>query len=213
MNEYCEIRGYQYTEEGTKLLVVVPQKEISEYLKRFSANGIVKAELRLDDGRRILAEQRKKAYATIRDISLYTGHMPEELKEWLKYSWMAETGEDYFSLSDCSVTMARLFISYLIEFCFQWDVPLQESGLNRNDDIGRYLWLCLKYRKCCICGKPAEIHHWDAIGMGRDRKKVDDSKHRKIALCREHHTEAHAIGRDTFGDKNHVYGILFTEGE
>lgn len=68
---------------------------------------------------------------------------------------------------------------------------------------------------CEITGyqKPAEIHHWDAIGMGRDRKKVDDSKHRKIALCREHHTEAHAIGRDTFGDKHHVYGILFTEGE
>ncbi|WP_129596076.1 putative HNHc nuclease [Anaerophilus nitritogenes] len=211
MNEYAEIIGYRELEKGTRLAVVIPEKHLGEYIKRFAQNGKVKSEIRLDDGRTITAEQRKKAYATIRDMATYTGYMPEEMKEIMKYSYIANTGSDYFSLSNCSVTTARLFINYIIEFCFQWNIPLLDHGLNRTDDIGKYLWLCLKYKKCAICGKEAETHHWDAIGMGNDRKRIDDSSYRKIALCRVHHTEAHTIGRDTFAEKYHVYGITYTD--
>ncbi|MHB8171232.1 MAG: putative HNHc nuclease [Thermincolia bacterium] len=49
----------------------------------------------------------------------------------------------------------------------------------------------------------------DVIGMGRDRREYDDSKHEKIALCREHHTEAHTIGWKTFAGKYHVIGLVF----
>ncbi|SNR95758.1 Putative HNHc nuclease [Anaerovirgula multivorans] len=122
-----------------------------------------------------------------------------------------ESGEEHFSLADCSMTTARHYISYLIEFCFQWDISFMGKGLDRTDDIDRYLWACIKFKKCSLCGKPADIHHWDAIGMGNDRKTLDDSLHRKIALCREHHTEVHTIGRDSFGAKHKVYGIIFTE--
>lgn len=211
MHEYAEIDGYKHTNKGTELHVIIPKKSIGEFLKKISQNGIVKAELRLDDGRTISAEQRKKAYATIGDIALYTGYAPEELKEIMKYYFMSETGDDYFSLSNCSMTTARLFINYLIEFCFLWGIPLQESGLNRTDDINAYLYMCLKHKKCCICGKDAEIHHWNTIGMGHDRRTYDDSKHEKIALCREHHTECHNIGRDAFAKKYKVYGIIFNE--
>lgn len=211
MHEYAEIRAYRHSDKGTELRVIIPKKELGDYLKRFSKNGMVQAELRLEDGRTISPDQRKKCYATIRDISNYTGHMPEELKELLKYNYMIESGEDYFSLSDCSMTTARLFINYLIEFCFIWDIPIADSGLDRTDDIGKYLWLCLKYRKCCLCGKKADLHHEDAIGMGRDRKTVDDSKLKKIALCRIHHAEAETIGKDSFMKKHHVYGIIYNE--
>ena len=47
--------------------------------------------------------------------------------------------------------------------------------------------------------------------MGRDRKKVDDSDLRKMQLCRKHHVEIEAIGRDTFEIKHHVYGVLYEE--
>ncbi|MFT9498040.1 putative HNHc nuclease [Anaerosolibacter sp.] len=211
MNEYAEIIGYKELEQGTKLAVIIPEKALGEYLKRFATNGIVKAELRLDDGRTITAEQRKKAYATIKDIAFYTGYLPEEMKEIMKYNYIIETGEDYFSLSNCSMSTARLYINFLIEFAFKWDIPLLDHGLNRTDDIGKYLWQCLKFKKCAICGKDGECHHVDAIGMGRDRTKVDDSNHEKISLCRIHHSEAHTIGWDTFADKYHVYGIVFTE--
>lgn len=211
MHEYAEIMAYKETEKGTTLIVNIPGKELGEYIKRFSVAGIVKSELRLDDGRTISAEQRAKIYATIRDISNYTGHMPEELKELMKYNYMIESGEDYFSLSNCSMTTARLFINYLIEFCFIWDIPIQDSLLDRTDDIGKALWLCLKHKKCILCGKKADVHHVQAIGMGMDRKTYDDSKHEKIALCREHHQRAHQIGWETFSKDNHVYGIVYED--
>ena len=211
MQEYAEIVGYRHSNKGTELRVIIPDKELGDYIKRFNVKGIVPAELRLFDGRSISADQRKKIYATIGDIANYTGYIPEELKELLKYNYMAESGEDYFSFSNCSVTVARLFINFLIEFAFYWDIPLMDTGLNRTDDISKYLWLCIKFRKCCICGKPGEIHHVDTIGIGRDRTKVDDSNYKKIALCRIHHTEAHVIGKDSFENKYHVYGVTYKE--
>lgn len=213
MHEFAEIYGYKHTIKGTELHVVIPKKSIGDYLKRFGKNGKVQAELRLDDGRTISVDQRKKTYATIRDIADYTGHAPEELKELLKYYYMAETGENYFSLSDCTMTTARMYINYLLEFAFRWDIPLAESGLDRTDDINAYLYMCIKYRKCCLCGGEADIHHVQAIGMGRDRKDYDDSKHEKVALCRRHHSEAHQSGWQTFKDKNHIYGIIYQEDD
>ena len=62
-----------------------------------------------------------------------------------------------------------------------------------------------------MCGRPGEIHHVDAIGMGRDRRRVDDRRMRKICLRREHHTEAHKIGQPAFMDKYHVHGIYYEE--
>jgi len=62
----------------------------------------------------------------------------------------------------------------------------------------------VKFKKCIICGKHADIHHLDAIGMGNNRKGYDDSNSRKIGLCREHHSEAHAIGVLKFQQKYHL---------
>jgi putative HNHc nuclease len=208
---HSKILGIKEDDKGTHLKILIPGEQVQDKILKVRSGKIINSEIRIDDNRTITAEQRKKVYATIRDIANYTGHMPEELKELMKYNYMIESGENYFSLSDCSITTARLFINYLIEFCFQWDISILDSGLDRTDDIGKYLWLCIKYHKCCICGGKAEIHHWDAVGMGRDRTSIDDSGHRKIALCREHHTEAHKIGRHTFGEKHHVYGIIFKD--
>lgn len=69
----------------------------------------------------------------------------------------------------------------------------------------------MKLKKCAICGREGEIHHVDTIGMGNDRRKVDDSDYRKICLCRQHHTEAHNIGMTEFESKYKVYGIKFEE--
>ena len=192
------------TEKGTDLILHIPEK-VAYY---FTDKRCRSAQILLDDGRRITAEQRKKAYATMNDIASYTGYLPEEQKEWLKYLHIIRTGSDYFSLSDCSVDTAREFINTILDYALEEGIPLSDLGINRTDDIGKYLYFCIKHKKCAVCGKPGEIHHVDAIGMGRDRRKVDDSESRKICLCRTHHTIAHTKGMDRFEQMYHVYGII-----
>lgn len=165
--------------------------------------------LQLIDGRTLSPEQRKKIYATLRDISQYTGYTPEEAKEVMKYVYITKTGCDYFSLSDCSMSAARDFINTLIDFCLEHGVIASERLSGRTDDIDTYLYQCIKHRKCAICGRAGEIHHWDAIGMGHDRRHYDDTENRKICLCRMHHTIAHQKGVIDFEQDYHVYGIVY----
>ncbi|MGJ0848280.1 putative HNHc nuclease [Tissierella praeacuta] len=211
MQYFSQITGIRETEKGTDLILHIPKELVRTKIMKYRNNNIINAEIRIDDNRTITVEQRKKIFATIKDISLYTGDHPEELRVWLLYDYCISTGEIPFSLSDCSISQAREFINFIIDFILKENIPISDMALNRTDDIDRYLWGCIKYKKCAICGRKGETHHWDAIGMGNDRTSIDDSNLRKIQLCREHHTEAHAIGRDTFGSKYHVYGIIYKE--
>lgn len=199
---------YKESEKGTELLITIPGKRIGEIL---TEKRIKNAELRFDDGRTISIEQRKMAYATIRDIADYTGYLPEEQKEWMKYQYMIKTGNDYISLSDCSMDEAREFINVILEYAIENGVQLSEKAILRTDDIGKYLYFCIKHKKCAICGRDGEIHHEDAIGMGNNRKTIDDSNHKKICLCRDHHTIAHQQGVERFQNNYKVYGIVVKE--
>ena len=208
MYALADIEGIKQNSSGTDLLIRIPDMQIQEYIMD---KRIRQAEIRLDDGRTISSAQRKKAYATIRDISDYTGYPPESQKEWLKYLHIIRTGCDDFSLSDCSMDTAREFINTMIDYVIEQGIPLSERGIERTDDIGKYLYYCLKHKKCAVCGRDGEIHHVDAIGMGNDRRRVDDSDHRKICLCREHHTIAHHRGMEAFQKMYKVYGITFID--
>ena len=205
MYEHVRLESVKEDPSGTSIIIKIPGKRLQEPIVR---KRIKDAELRLDDGRTITAEQRKKAYATIRDISDYTGYLPEEQKEWLKYLHIARTGCEYFSLSDCSIDTARGFINTILEFALENGIPLSGLAVERTDDIGKYLYFCIKHKKCCVCGKDGEIHHVDAIGMGNDRRYIDDSGYRKMCLCRTHHTIAHQRGMEAFTTMYKVYGIV-----
>ena len=210
MHVIAELNQYRESDKGTDLIITIPCLQIGEML---SKKHIKKAEIRFDDGRHISAEQRKKVYATIRDIADYTGYLPEEQKEWLKYLHIINTGGDYFSLSDCSMDTAREFINTILEYAIENGVPLSDEAINRTDDIGRYLYFCIMHKKCAICGRPGEIHHEDAIGMGNNRRTLDDSNHKKICLCRLHHTQTHQLGVERFREMYKVYGIIVKESD
>lgn len=208
MHETARITGYKPVQEGTYLQIFIPGKNLMEPIE---AKHMRDCTVWLDDGRHISAEQRKKVYATINDIAAYTGEVSEIMKGWLKYLHIYRTGSKYFSLSDCSMDTAREFINTILDYALEMGIPLMDFALNRTDDIDHYLYACLKLKKCAICGRPGEIHHVDAIGMGNDRRTLDDSQHRKICLCRTHHTEAHTTGVDSFTNKYKVYGIKYAE--
>lgn len=208
MYQHAVLEKYRIDQDGTSLQIKIPGVDLGQYITEKKARY---AEIRIDDGRSITSLQRRKAYATIRDISSWTGYLPEEQKEWLKYLYIERTGNPYFSLSDCSMDTAREFINTILDYALEEGIPLSERGIERTDDIGRYLYSCIKNKRCAVCGRPGEIHHVDAIGAGRDRRHVDDSGYRKICLCREHHTAAHQRGMKAFEQMYHVYGIVVQE--
>lgn len=186
--------------EGEEKAAMIKKKEISHI------------GLWLDDGRHISALQRKKIYASIRDFSIFTGYTPEEAKQVLKFLYVERTGRGYFSLSDCSMDTAREFINVIMDICLENGIILTDSLYDRADDLEYMLRSCLRNRRCSICGRKGEVHHWDAIGMGNDRKHYDDSANRKICLCRKHHTMAHSYGRERFMQVYHVSGVYYVDG-
>ena len=199
---------YKEDSRGAWLKCHIPNESIDE---RFIAN-VMHGEMRIDDGRRISSDQRKKIYALIKDIADHTGHHPEYLKEHMKYEFMMKEDREYFSLSSVDMTTARYFIENILEFCFEWDIALNANTVDMAREINNYLYLCLRHRKCAVCGKKnAHIHHVDAVGSGRNRNEVDHTKLRLIALCAEHHQETHTIGWQTFNAKYKVDGIRLNE--
>lgn len=187
-----------------KVLILAPDESVIRELKQ---KEIETVEVRLNDGRTISNEQRRKIFALIRDIALWNGDDPESLRQLLTLDFVMKNNlSEIFSLSNVDMTTAKEFISYLIDFCFMWEVPTKDTLLNRTDDIGRYLYMCLEHRKCAICNAHAEVHHVDRIGMGRDREKIVHVGLNAIALCREHHDMAHVDEKGLF-EQYFVYGI------
>lgn len=188
-------------------LLLVPEEPIGRELEQ---KQIERVELRLDDGRTISNDQRRKIFAVIRDISLWSGHEPEYLRGFLTWDFCQRTWTDPFSLSTVDMSTAKEFLNYLIDFCFEFSIPTRDTLLNQTDDIGKYLYLCLEHRKCAICNAKAQVHHVDRIGMGRDREEIVHVGLRAIALCEKHHDEVHHGEKELF-EKHHIYGIKLDE--
>ena len=75
--------------------------------------------------------------------------------------------------------------------------------------VKTYVYACLVSKKCCICGKPCDLHHVDHVGAGRDREEIIHEGMEVLPLCREHHSEVHVIGWLTFQKKHHLTrGVL-----
>lgn len=144
MYEYAGITGYKPDRDGTHLKIFIPDRHLEEAIVK---KRIKDCMIWLDDGRHISAEQRKKAYATIRDIADFTGYAPEEMKERLKLEHIIRTGCKEFSLSDCTMDTAREFINTMLDLALEMGIPLMDFGSNRTDDIDHYLWACLKNRR------------------------------------------------------------------
>lgn len=195
-----KITGY----DGERIQITAPFSDTNLMIKQKMSD----CEIRLDDGRTISIDQRRKIYAIFRDISEHTGHTPENVKELMKFDFIAETGADWFSLSDVDMSTARAFLTHLVEFCLTWDIPTKDSLLEAAPDVVRFVYACLIHHKCCISGLPAELHHVDAVGMGRDRTEIIHVGMRVLPLSRKYHREAHEIGREAFLKKYKLVPVV-----
>ena len=173
-------------------------------MKRQYNNGLVQ----MVDSRPLSDKQRRACYALIGEVSEYTGMGTDTAKEWLKIKYLTEdlfdTADRIFSLSNAPMSLVCGFQRFLINFILDWDIPTKFPLLEMVDDVGSYIYSCLIHKKCCICGRPADLHHAKAIGRGANRKEMIHEGLEVLPLCREHHTEMHQIGKWEFRDRYHI---------
>ncbi len=194
---------FEHRGEGTYFSCYVPTRlNLNEF------GNLASGDLLINDCRMISRAQQKKIYAMLGDIADYTGHHVEFLKSYMKSEYIAMYGGEWFSLGYVDMTTARKFIEFILHICCEWDVPLSDKTVVLAKEVNNYLYLCLRYRRCAVCGRYADIHHHEnLVGMGMDRAKHNHEDSRYIALCRTHHTECHTIGHKTFENKYKLAAI------
>ncbi|EKO8622919.1 hypothetical protein Q9917_001849 [Staphylococcus pseudintermedius] len=186
--------------------VVIRNVELSNKDLLILDNGLdVEVEVKPIDPYAITDKQRRKIFALCNDIEEYTG----QPREYMRYMFMDYVsfveGYERLSLSNCSKTQAKQVIEVILDWVFYNDVPLnyKTSDLLKNDKA--FLYWATVSRNCVICGKPhAGLAHYQAVGRGRNRRKIEHIGNKVLALCSHHHREQHNIGIDSFNDKYHL---------
>lgn len=177
---------------------------------RWDRREYKEVEIQLIDSRPLSDRQRRSCYAMIREIADWSGFIPAEAKEALKLDFwcgeLMEMADTMFSLSDAPMSIVAAFQSWLARFIVSNDIPTKKPMLDYIDDVADYVYACLVNKKCPICGAKADLHHLEAVGMGRDRDEIIHDGMEVLPLCREHHSEIHSTGRDTFMKKYHLNG-------
>jgi GTPase Era involved in 16S rRNA processing len=212
----AEIRNIQSMKEGTKIMLYLDDRDnqLEEVIQlhRLKNEPVlfgIKQDVEKSEAlaELISGEQRKKAFALIKDIGNDLGYTLEEAKEYMKKAYCEDTENENFSLSDTTKENATNFIKYMLEFAFQNGVNLKEKPQDYLNDIRFLVEQSIKNRKCIICGaEGADIHHLNGstAGASGGRKNMDNDKSNRVGLCRVHHSEYHAIGHDTFCEKYHL---------
>lgn len=145
------------------------------------------------------------------DISAEIGFTSEEMYRLLSLRFSEKNGlDDNFRLSMGNVSDTNDFITYIIEFCFEHDIPFSDKTWEEIPSEFNKQWWCMKKRECVLCGEHADYAHVETVGMGNDRSKIDHSKYHFMALCRKHHTEQHQMGIESFVRKYHIKPISLT---
>lgn len=200
-----------YDERRGAIIICAPYQNH----ERLTLRQYQEVEIGLADGRRITPEQRKKAYALMAEIAEWCGDLPEYIKRLMKMEFVVNRLEglqkQIFSLADCDMTTAREYITFLIDFVLEHEVPVKLPLMTLCDDVEKYIYSCLMHKRCAVCGGKAELHHVDAVGMGRDRKEIYQIGMRVLPLCREHHTEAHTKGIRWVEDVQHLVPLPLTK--
>lgn len=167
------------------------------------------------DARMRTPEQIRKAWALMGEIAEYQGETKDDVYAEQKTAFSVKHLDilqgELFRLSSATVSAARAFITMLVEIIIEYGIPTKEPLYGLCDDIHRYVYACLMNKKCAVCGRKTELHHYDHVGMGRNRREIDHIGMRAYPLCREHHDEIHRIGEKSFDARYHLEPIAIDE--
>lgn len=200
-----KIQNYIIQDDGTTT-VVIEGVELGNKETLLLDNGMdLEVDVIVNDPYTITDKQRRKVFALVNDIEAHTGQPRDWLREMFQdYVTFLNGYDKRISLSDCTRKQAGELIDVIIEWIFENDIPLRfkTSDLIKNDR--KFLYMATINRKCVICGKHAELAHYQAVGRGRNRRKIEHFGNKVLALCSNHHREQHTIGMDSFNSKYHL---------
>ena len=197
----------RYKQSNGRYSVVVENVDLTDDALLLLDNGYpLDVNIEIQDGKKITVKQRKKIFALVNDIEGHTG----QPRDWLRlmfqdYVSLLKGYSKRLSLSDCTRKQAGELIDVILEWIFVNDIPLnyKTSDLMKQDQT--FLYLATVHRKCVICGKSnAELAHYHAVGRGHNRRKIDHTDNRVLALCHKHHKIQHDMGMDSFNAKYHL---------
>lgn len=192
-------------------LIFKPVEPLNHELTKRLLNGNELVGVEISDNRKATYDQLKKCFAMFNDISAEIGFTSEEMYRLLSLRFSEKNGlDDNFRLSMGNVSDTNDFITYIIEFCFEHDIPFSDKTWEEIPSEFNKQWWCMKKRECVLCGEHADYAHVETVGMGNDRSKIDHSKYHFMALCRKHHIEQHQMGIESFIRKYHIKPISLT---
>ncbi|WKU13008.1 putative HNHc nuclease [Staphylococcus devriesei] len=200
------IKNYITQDDGTTT-VVIEGVELDDKTSLLLDNGFeVEVDVQVVDPFRITDKQRRKIFALVKDIEAHTGQPMDYMRHmFIEYVRTYYGYDKRISLSDCTRTQASQIIEVTLDWIFYNDIPLayKTSDLLKQDKS--FLYWSTVNRNCVICGKPhSDLAHRYAVGKGRNRNKINHVGNQVLALCRNHHTEQHQIGMETFNNKYHL---------
>lgn len=205
-----EVWGRIISIHNNIVTLAVENADELRHIPRMTDDPRPEAVLQVPDGRNISHVQRQKIYAIFGDMAKYSGSTKEAVKEDMKQRFCDDMGLEKLSFSSVDVTTATQFVTYLLEYCFEMDIPLKYGGMAVFEDDKAYQYICLKNRKCVLCQSPAEVHHLDRVGS-KMRHLVDHRELRLVALCHEHHQLAQKMSVEVFAQTYYLSGIKLDE--
>ena len=194
------------TSENGKNYYVVEGVDLGNKEEMLLDNELkVEIEVRTVDPFLITDKQRRKIFALLKDIY---NHFAQPL-DYLRYMFQKQLeflhGYEPISLSNCSRRQASELIELLLDFIFANNIPIQKatSDLMSNDKY--FIYKSTINRICVVCGaKNADLAHYQAVGRGRNRNKIDHYGNKVLALCHFHHKQQHDMGIKSFNKKYHL---------
>lgn len=196
----------RYKQSNGRYSVVVENVDLTDDALLLLDNGYpLDVNVEIQDGKRITVKQRKKIFALLNDIYLFTGQPQEDLRQQFQFYLEMIKGYERISLTDTTRRIASELIDVVLAWVFQHDIPLNHKTSDLMKDDKYFIYLSTINRTCVICGRKfSDLAHRYAVGRGRNRKEIDHYGNEVLALCRNHHNEQHQIGIDTFNAKYHL---------
>lgn len=199
------IKNYIQQDDGTITAVIEGVTlENKDFL--LLDNGLeVECDVIVSDPYKITDKQRRKVFAMVRDIFNHYGQPMDYLRYMFQKQLEFLNGYNPISLSDCSRRQASELIELILDFIFTHNIPMNKntSDLMSNDKY--FLYKSTINRTCVICGAPnSDLAHYQAVGRGRNRNKINHYGNKVLALCRKHHNQQHDMGMNSFNKLHHL---------